>query len=190
MNRDVKTTNVLIDGEWRAKLCDFSFVCHADCTVKRAYVYGTDEFMSPEIATGEDFDVSADIFSFGILLVEVITSREPSQHFLHREAKKLFALDADELRAAMPSDCPESFEALVLQCCSLEPAERPTAQDCADWLQASNGPTRSSELPYLFIFLPSINVVGWVTVVIRFRPVHRPAGHSTRTLQRSRVTFS
>ena len=133
----MKTTNVLIDESWRAKLCDFSFACHADCPAKRAFVYGTDEFMSPEIAIGSDFDVSADIFSFGILLCELITNIEPSEHFLHREAKNLFALNEEELRASIPTDCPVSMEALVLQCCALEPGERPSAQECVDWLQVN-----------------------------------------------------
>ena len=73
--RDIKTTNVLIDSEWRAKLCDFSFACHTECSAKRDFTYGTDEFMSPEIALCEDFGVSSDIFSFGILLCEVVSGQ-------------------------------------------------------------------------------------------------------------------
>eukprot|EP01041_Mallomonas_annulata_P008495 gene8495-17522_t len=136
IHRDIKTTNVLIDDNWRAKLCDFSFACHANCSAKRAFIYGTDEFMSPEIAMGDDFDTSSDIFSLGILLCEVITGREPSAHFLHREAKNLFEMNEQELKAAIPLDCPESLEALVMQCCALTPSDRPTAQECVDWLQA------------------------------------------------------
>lgn len=135
IHRDVKTTNVLITDDWRAKLCDFSFACHADYDNKTAFVYGTDEFMSPEIAMGDNFDVSADIFSFGILLCEVATGREPSIDFLHRQAKTLFALDEDELKDSLPEDCPESLEALILQCCSTDPSNRPTAQECVEWLQ-------------------------------------------------------
>ena len=60
--RDIKTTNVLIDSQWRAKICDFSFcvqeqeqgAAREDC-----FVYGTTEFMAPEIALGEEFGVSA-----------------------------------------------------------------------------------------------------------------------------------
>jgi len=136
IHRDIKTTNVLIDDKWRAKLCDFSFACHTDCVAKRDFIYGTDEFMAPEIAMGEDFDISADIFSFGIVLCEIMTGIEPSTHFLHREAKNLFELNIEELKAVIPTDSPESLEALVLQCCTISPSERPSAEECVDWLQA------------------------------------------------------
>jgi LIM domain kinase 1 len=104
---------------------------------KHEYIYGTDEFMSPEIAMGENFDVSSDIFSFGILLCEIITKKEPSNDFLKRDAKKLFALDENELRESIPYDCPESLEALALQCCDIDPAKRPSSNDCVMWLQVS-----------------------------------------------------
>jgi serine/threonine protein kinase len=48
-----------VDGEWRGKLCDFSFACHEESTSKRDFIYGTTEFMSPEIALALDFDKSA-----------------------------------------------------------------------------------------------------------------------------------
>lgn len=68
---DVKTTNILITQEWEAKLCDFSFTCHEESSSKNSFVYGTTEFMSPEISLATDFTISADIFSFGIVLCEV-----------------------------------------------------------------------------------------------------------------------
>ena len=98
-NRDIKTTNVLLDSNWRAKLCDFSFAIHVESMVRSEYIYGTDEFMAPEVALGELFDCQADIFSFGVLLAEVITEREPDKHFLHRKAQTLFSLDVDELHS-------------------------------------------------------------------------------------------
>jgi LIM domain kinase 1 len=71
--RDIKTTNVLIDSEWHAKLCDFSFGCHDTSLSKEEFIYGTDEFMSPEVALAQPFGLPADIFSYGILLCEVMT---------------------------------------------------------------------------------------------------------------------
>ena len=88
-SRDVKTTNVLIDEFYRAKLCDFSFACHEECISKKDFIYGTDEFMCPEVALALDFDKSADIFSFGIILCELMTLKEPSSKFLSRRDKRL-----------------------------------------------------------------------------------------------------
>ena len=106
------------------QLCDFSFACHEDSTSKREFVYGTDEFMAPEIALAQDFTKSADIFSFGIVLCEMVTSKEPSEKFLHRRAQDVFAVNEKELRAAVQKGCPEALEALALQCCDVEPGKK------------------------------------------------------------------
>lgn len=136
VHRDIKTTNILITGDWRAKVCDFSFACHIDNLSKHDYVYGTDEFMAPEIALGEDFGTAADIFSYGIVLAEMITGQEPSSTFLRRSARDLFALDEEELRGAVLPECPESLEALSLMCCEKEGEFRITAAEVYDWLQS------------------------------------------------------
>jgi LIM domain kinase 1 len=135
IHRDLKTTNVLIDDQWRAKICDFSFACHNTSTTKTKFIYGTEEFMSPEIALALDFDQSADIFSFGIVICELITRREPSSTFLHRRPNNMFALDEDELRKEIQDGCPEGLEALALLCCSVDASKRPDAQLCNSELE-------------------------------------------------------
>jgi hypothetical protein len=70
-------------------------------------------------------------------LCELITKREPSAQFLKRTAQNnCFALPEEELRDAVLEDCPESLEALAIECCNLEPDQRPTSQESVDWIQA------------------------------------------------------
>ena len=99
-------------------------------------MYGTEEFMSPEVALAHDFDKSADIFSFGIILCEIMTLKEPSSSFLCRKAQNMFALDETELADSVMPGCPEEFEALACQCCDVEPSKRPTVQTCIEELEA------------------------------------------------------
>jgi serine/threonine protein kinase len=134
--RDIKTANVLVDEEWRGKLCDFSFACNEECSSKRDFIYGTEEFMSPEISLALDFDRSSDIFSFGITLCETITFREPSAEFLNRKAQSIFALDEKELADVILEGSPEELEALACQCCDVDTSKRPTIQTCIEELEA------------------------------------------------------
>jgi serine/threonine protein kinase len=134
--RDIKTANVLVDEEWRGKLCDFSFACNEECFSKKDFIYGTEEFMSPEISLALDFDRSSDIFSYGITLCEAITFREPSAEFLCRKAQNIFALDEEELADAIIEGCPEELEALACQCCDVDTSKRPTIQTCIEELEA------------------------------------------------------
>ena len=131
IHRDIKTTNILVDDQWRAKLCDFSFAIHRDSHSKRSYTYGTEEFMSPEIAFALDFDLSTDIFSFGILLCEIMTDVEPSI----RKPQDSFALNEEEVRTLILPGCPEALEALAFQCCEADPSKRPNVLTCVEELE-------------------------------------------------------
>ena len=135
IHRDIKTTNVLVDAQCRAKLCDFSFACHDQSSIKKDFIYGTEEFMAPEIALGMDFTTSADIFSFGIILCEIITGREPNAEFLKRVPQSMFAVNENELRSAILEHCPDELQVMALQCCEGDPHYRPSASQCAEILQ-------------------------------------------------------
>ena len=84
--------------------------------------------MCPEIALCLDFDTSADLFSFGMVLCELITGREPSESFLNRRPQDLFALNEQEVSDAILDGCPEALEALAMECCQVDAKKRPTAQ--------------------------------------------------------------
>lgn len=101
--------------------------------------YPVTEFMSPEISLAMDFDQSADIFSLGIMMCELITLQEPSATFLHRQPKTMFALDEEELRKEILPSCPEKLEALTLSCCNVEPAKRPNILICRNELEVALG---------------------------------------------------
>ena len=139
IHRDIKTSNVLIDSKWRAKLCDMSFACHRYSPTKMDYSCGTEAYMSPEIILAMDCDLSSDIFSFGIMLCSIITGQEPSEKFLHRTAKSMFEFNQksmQEVRDALIDGCPEALEALAYQCCDIEPQRRPNIMQCIEELEA------------------------------------------------------
>ncbi|CAM9908975.1 unnamed protein product, partial [Laminaria digitata] len=84
IHRDIKTPNVLIDSNWRAKLCDYNFAIDEKSSIKQDFCAGTAEFMSPEVLLSEDYGLASDVFSLGIIFVEMLTGREPSASFPER----------------------------------------------------------------------------------------------------------
>ncbi|HSS49777.1 MAG TPA: protein kinase [Thermoanaerobaculia bacterium] len=80
IHRDLKPENVMINGEGRAKILDFGLAKRlageASLTADHR-VLGTFRAMSPEQAKGMPLDARSDLFSFGLLLYEMLSGRSP-----------------------------------------------------------------------------------------------------------------
>lgn len=127
--RDLKSKNVLIDATNRAKMCDFGFARLNEKRGARAMTLcGTDDWMAPEVILGMEYDAKADVFSFGIVLLEIIT-REKVSNALQRSAVHGFELDIGKARLLLPQDCPSSFADLAFDCCKYKPEDRPSFKD-------------------------------------------------------------
>jgi len=88
IHRDVKSNNLLVEEDWTIKVCDFGFARDIDKSTESMTLCGTDEWMAPEVALGEKYDAKADVFSFGMVIVELITRKKPPL----RQPGRAFAL--------------------------------------------------------------------------------------------------
>lgn len=91
VHRDLKPANVMLDGEGRVKVLDFglaklaetvdssSETLTSDGVTRAGHLLGTVAYMSPEQAEGLAVDYRSDLFSYGVLLYQMATGRNPFQ---------------------------------------------------------------------------------------------------------------
>lgn len=87
--------------------------------------------MSPEILLGLPFDIRTDIYSLGILYIEIASRKLASSTTFARRPPN-YHLSREEVLSSVSSVCPRSFVDLALECCDANPDRRP---DCKAILQ-------------------------------------------------------
>ncbi|KAJ1431720.1 Serine/threonine-protein kinase, active site [Sesbania bispinosa] len=76
MHRDLKPENILLDADGHVVLTDFGLAKECNETARSNSMCGTLEYMSPEIVIGKGHDKTADWWSVGILLYEMLTGKK------------------------------------------------------------------------------------------------------------------
>ncbi|CAL9202131.1 unnamed protein product [Musa hybrid cultivar] len=149
--RDFKTSNILLDEDFNAKLSDFGFARHgptAGVGHVETSVVGTVGYAAPEYIHTGKLTAKSDVWSFGVVLYELVTGRRSLDRNLPRSEQKLlewvkpFATDPKKLHTIMDPRlegkyCLESAQNLVAlanRCLKKQPKSRPRMSEVVEML--------------------------------------------------------
>jgi len=127
VHRDLKPANIMVDAEDHALIMDFGIARSAKTGAGTALgaVVGTIEYMAPEQARGQRVDHRADIYSFGLILSDMLVGRRHTPgadtavaELVHRMQKA-----PPSLRSSDPT-IPEALDRIVARSVDLEPSGR------------------------------------------------------------------
>eukprot|EP01090_Pellita_catalonica_P011572 TRINITY_DN2332_c0_g2_i1.p1 TRINITY_DN2332_c0_g2~~TRINITY_DN2332_c0_g2_i1.p1 ORF type:complete len:456 (-),score=64.96 TRINITY_DN2332_c0_g2_i1:98-1465(-) len=133
IHRDLKTANLLYattgKSKYKVKVCDFGLSEIKPRTNKfmkdpKDGAKGTPLFMAPEVLRGEDFDAMADVYSFGLILWEILTRKEPYEHHTDYDVFVESVCDKHE-RPIIPKGTSKRIERLITSCWHPNPKKRP-----------------------------------------------------------------
>jgi serine/threonine protein kinase len=123
LHRDLKSANLLLDEAYTVKVCDFGLSRLKAQARSMTGNCGTVQWMAPEVLANMDYDEKADVFSYGIILWELL-SRECPYEGMTAIQCALAVLNRDK-RPDIPKWCPPAFHALIKACVKKDPSERP-----------------------------------------------------------------
>ncbi|XP_076906710.1 putative receptor-like serine/threonine-protein kinase At4g34500 [Bidens hawaiensis] len=162
IHRDIKSSNILLDRKWNAKVSDFGLakLLGPEKSHVTTRVMGTFGYVSPDYASTGMLNECSDVYSFGVLLMEIVTGRSPVDY--SREPGEMNLVDwfkgmvasrrGEELLDPKINVQPTSRALkrvllVCLRCIDMDANKRPKMGQIVHMLEADDFPFRTESRP-------------------------------------------
>ncbi|MFH4978122.1 hypothetical protein AB6A40_004831 [Gnathostoma spinigerum] len=154
VHRDLKPANLLLKNAYHlVKVCDFGTLTTVRSVMSNNR--GSASWMAPEVFSGSRYDSKCDVYSFGIILWEMITRRMPFEDFEATAYTILWNVCSGS-RPPLISDCPKPIMDLITCCWDKSPNNRPSMTVVLQFLEELRKVFPDSDAPITDSSLESI----------------------------------
>jgi serine/threonine protein kinase len=191
IHRDLKPSNILLDSKNDAYVADFGLALRATDRSDLICVEGSPQYMSPEQAGGKSrlVDRRTDVFSFGVILYEMITGRRPFPARSSAEYREQVIHEEPPAPAQLSPEIPPQLDLLCRKALAKNPAERhASAWELARELRQCRGcdqPRRPNRLPMLLG--SSVLLLSAAVLILALLLWPRPSPPTTTTTRTADV---
>ena len=133
IHRDMKSLNVLLTEDNRAKICDFG-LARTRSKGPMTGLVGTAHWMAPEVLLSRPtYDEKVDVYGFGVILWELLTGDIPYRDM--PTAKVAILVIEQDMRPPLPQNGPTHLMSLIQSCWEKDPSKRPAMKFVATQLR-------------------------------------------------------
>ncbi|EGC29890.1 SH2 domain-containing protein [Dictyostelium purpureum] len=126
LHLDLKPANLLVDQNWVVKVADFGLSKYMKKGATQSGQAGSPLYMAPEMLLNQPYDEKVDVFSFVILLWELLTKQEPYNKLYSSYPQLVEGVVNKKNRPIIPDYFPSRLKDLLNRCWDHHPARRPS----------------------------------------------------------------